>query len=95
MVVYNEKLDDVSLHYIKSSTFTNLWKQPPLKVTEFFVDVFIRKVDSKQYNRSLDKYALLNASQQLGVNISKNTLYEYFPPDEFHDIKLKIQSLYQ
>ena len=59
------------------------------KLTGFFVDVFIRKLQSNQYNRSCVNDALLNASQLLGVPMSKKKLYEDFPPDEFHDIQLR------
>ena len=86
MVVYDEKSDDASLKYSTSATCTKLWNQPPPKVTGVFVDVFISKVDSNQYNRSCVKDYLLNASQQLGVPMSKKKLYTYFPPNKFHDI---------
>ena len=89
MVVYDEKSDDASLQYSTSATCTNLWKQPPPKVTGFFIGVFISKFESKQYNRSCVQDALLNASQLLGVPMSKKKLYEDFPPDEFHDIQLR------
>ena len=55
----------------------------------FFVGVFINKVESKKYNISCVHDALHNYSQQLGVPMSKNNLYEDFPADEFHDIKLR------
>ena len=64
MVVYDENSDDASLQYSTSATYTNLWKQPPPKVTGFFVDVFIRKVESKQYNRSCVQDDSLNNSQK-------------------------------
>ena len=53
------------------------------------VDVFIIKVESKQYNRSCVQDDLLNASYQLGVPMSKKKLYKYFPPDEFHYVQLR------
>ena len=63
MVVYDEKADDASLQYSTSATYTNLWNQPPPKGTGVFVDVFIRKVESKQYNISYVHDDLLNDSQ--------------------------------
>ena len=50
-------------------------------MTGFLVDLFIRKVEPKKYNRSCVHDALLNASQQLGVTIPKNKLYEGFTPN--------------
>ena len=52
-------------------------------MTGGFVDVFIIKVESNQYNRSCVQDDLLNASQKLAAPMSKRKLYKYFPPDEF------------
>ena len=58
-------------------------------MTGFFVDLFIRKVESNQYTKSCVQEDLLNDSQQLGVFISKNKLCKDFPPDKFHYISLR------